>query len=116
MNKLFLAAALAATLALGVPSTAEAKTTIHIFFGFPHYSYQVGPDYVYRPGYGWYRPRYRFHARMSCGQAQWIVRNHGYHNVSAVECRGSTFTFRGTRFGHRFVLYVNSRTGAMWRG
>ncbi len=123
MKSLILAAAFAASLAIGVPSLgvptpAQADTKVRIFFGFPHYGYRVGPDYRYRPGYGWYHPGYRnrAHARVSCGEAKWRVRNNGYRNVSTVECRGATFTFRGTRNGRRHVLFVNSRSGAMWRG
>jgi len=121
MKRLLVAAALAASLAIGLPSAAEAKTNVHIFFGFPHYSYQVGPGYMYRPGYGWYWPGYRNQgyrnqARMSCGRAKSSVRNHGYRNVSTVECRGATYTFRGWRNGRGYVLYVNSRSGAVWRG
>ena len=120
MKKLFLAAAVAASLVIGMPMAAEAHSSVRIFFGFPHYSYQAGPDYRYRPGYGWYSPNYRYErrrmARLSCGEAKSIVRQNGYRNVSTVECRGSTFTFRGTRNGNLVVLYVNSRTGGMWRG
>ncbi len=115
MKNLLLAAAFAASLAIGLPSAADAhKVRVLFFFGYPHYSYQVGPGYMYRPGYGWYWPGYR-QARLSCGQAKWNVRNNGYRNVSTVECRGATYTFRGTRNGRGYILYVNSRTGAMWR-
>lgn len=123
MNKFFLAAAVAASLVIGMPLAADAHSNVEIFFGFPHYSYQVGPDYRYRFGYGWYSPNYRYErrryqnmARLSCGEAKWTVRQNGYRNVSTVECRGVTFTFRGTRNGRLYVLYVNSRTGGMWRG
>ncbi len=123
MNKFFLAAAVAASLVIGMPLAAEAHTKVGIFFGFPHYGYQVSPDYQYRTGYGWYLPAYRYEqrryqsmARLSCGEAKWTVRQNGYRDVSTVECRGVTFTFRGTRNGNRHVLYVNSRTGGIWRG
>ena len=115
MNKLFLAAAVAASLVIGMPLAAEAHSNVRIFFGFPHYSYQVGPDYRYRRGYGWYRPYHRMYGRLTCGEAKWTVRNRGYRNVSTVECRGATYTFRGTRYGNRYILYVNSRSGAVWR-
>lgn len=49
-------------------SGAEAKTKVNIYLGVPHYGYQVGPDYVYRKGHGWYRPS-RNCNRLSCGQA-----------------------------------------------
>ena len=117
MKRLLLASAFAASLALGLSSAAEAhKVGFQVFFGMPHYGYQVGPDYRFRDGYGWYRPGYRHANRISCGNAKATVRNRGYRNVSTVECRGATFTFRGSRNGHRYVLYVNSRSGAVWRG
>ena len=117
MKRLVIAAAIAASLAIGLPSAADAHNTrVQIFFGYPHYSYQVGPGYLYRPGYGWYWPGYRNQARLSCGQAKWTVRNNGYRNVSAIECSGATYTFTGARNGRGYVLYVNSRSGAMWRG
>ena len=40
--------------------------------------------------------------------------NHGYHNVSKIECQGATFTFLGQRAGHRQVIHVNARTGGVW--
>jgi|SRR5688572_27089793 hypothetical protein len=117
MKGFIIASAVAATLALGLPTAAQAHDVgFRLFFGFPHYSYRVGPDYIYRPGYGWYRPGYRARARLSCASARAVVRNNGYRNVSTVECGGSTFTFRGTRNGKRHVVYVNSRSGGMWRG
>ena len=60
----------------------------------------------------------RHHARfkMSCGEAKWSVRNRGYRNVSTVECNGATYTFRASRNGHRILVYVNARSGAVWRG
>jgi hypothetical protein len=120
MKSLVLASAFAAALAVGafsVPSAAEARTSIGIYFGFPHYDHRVGPGYVYRDGYGWYYPRQGyFRGRLSCGEARRVVRNHGYRNVDAVECQGRTYTFEGTRRGREVVIYVNSRTGRIWRG
>lgn len=91
-------------------STAHAK--VRIYLGVPHYAYRVGPDYVYRSGWGWYRPA---RARISCQRARNIVKNRGYRNVDRVECNGATYTFRGTRGGKRYVIYVNSRSGGVWR-
>lgn len=114
MKKFLIASALAATFAFAAPVPAEAHSSgIRIYLGVPHYSYRIGPDYQYRRGYGWYRPSVR---RISCERARNLVRNRGYRNVQAVECRGATYTFRGVRNGKRFVLYVNSRSGGVWRG
>jgi hypothetical protein len=143
MKKILATSALAVSLVLGMATISEAKTKVHIYFGVPHYSYQVDPDYRYRDGYGWYNPggdysddafavyndgprfyegpRYRwrdrsFGNRISCGQAKGIVRSSGFRNVSAVECDGRTYTFRALRRGTIVTVYVNSTTGAVWRG
>ena len=69
MKGLFFAAAVAATLAIGMPTAAEAAK-VKIYLGIPHYGYQVGPDYRFREGYGWYRPVGYHRGRLSCGQAR----------------------------------------------
>ncbi len=109
MRKTLLGLIAAATLFGGLATTAEAKVTI--YFGSPYYSYRPGPDYLFYPNRGWYRNQ------LSCTQARRIVRNRGYRNVSVIECRGRTYTFRAVRpNGKRVIVYVNSRTGGVWRG
>ena len=119
MKSFFAAVAIALPLAFSgammTTAPAEAKTNIRIILGVPYYGYQVGPDYRFRNGYGWYRHN-RVGNRISCGQAGRIVQNKGYRNVSARDCSGNTYVFRATRNGNRFQLIVNSRTGAVWRG
>ena len=116
MKSLLVATAVAATLAFGVPTGAEAAK-IKIYLGMPHYGYQVGPDYRYRSGYGWYQDsNYYNRGRLSCGEARNRVRNSGFRNVATVECQGRTYTFEATRRGRDVMVYVNSRTGAVWRG
>ena len=56
MKKLLFASAFAAALALGLPMAAQADTKVKVYLGLDHYDYQVGPDYRFRDGYGWYRP------------------------------------------------------------
>jgi len=118
MKNLLLASAVVASAALAMPSVADAKVKIGIFFGTPHYDYRVGPDYRYRQGYGWYRPSHYGHRdRLSCGEAKRIVRRSGYDDVSTIECNGRTYTFEGeNRRGREVTIYVNSRTGQLWRG
>ena len=70
MKRFFIAAAFAATVAMGLPSAAEADTKVRIYLGMPHYGYQVGPDYRFRSGYGWYRPVGINRGRLSCGRSQ----------------------------------------------
>ena len=116
MNGFFLASAVAATLALGMPTAADAK--VKIYLGMPHYDYQYGPDYRFREGYGWYRPvDYDYNrGRLSCGEARRIVRSNGFRNVNTIECNGRTYTFEATRRGRDVTVFVNSRNGRMWRG
>jgi hypothetical protein len=117
MKKLIFASAFAAALAMGLPMAAQADTKVKVYLGAPHYSYQVGPDYRYRDGYGWYRPVGVYHrGRVSCGEARRIVRNSGFRNVETIECNGRTYTFEATRRGRDVTVFVNSRTGAVWRG
>ena len=117
MKGFFLASAVAATLALAMPVAAEAKTNVRVYLGMPHYSYQVGPDYRFRSGYGWYQDRnYYNRGRLSCGEARARVRHSGFRNVATIECQGRTYTFEATRRGRDVTVFVNSRTGAIWRG
>lgn len=110
------AAAVAAALGFGILAVpANAEVDVDVYLGIPHYGYRVGPDYVYRRGHGWYLPRERY-GRLSCGEARRIVRRSGFRNVSTIECRGRTYTFLATRNGRDIRVYVNSRTGGVWRG
>jgi hypothetical protein len=114
--KIALAAlAVAFPLALGATAPAEAKTSVHIYFGVPHYGYRVGPDYVFRPGYGWYR-RPGIGNRISCSRAGQIVFNKGYNHVRPRDCSGRTYVFSARRNGNPAIIYVNAYTGATWRG
>ncbi len=117
MKKLLMAIVVAAPVAFGLGGVngAEADTNVKIYLGMPHYGYQVGPDYVYGKSYGWYRPG-RHLNRLSCGEARRIVGNRGYHNVVARNCSGGTYVFRAVRNHRIAIVYVNARTGAVWRG
>lgn len=117
MKKFWIALAVAAPMVLGLGgmSGAEAKTKVNIYLGIPHYSYQVGPDYMFRKGHGWYRPGRKVN-RLSCGEARRIVNNRGYRNIVARNCNGQTYVFRALRNNRVFIVYVNARTGAVWRG
>ena len=112
MKKVLFAVAMTLGLASLAPHPAEADTKVRIYLGVPHYSYRVAPDYIYRPGWGYYRPA---NARISCSRARDLVQRRGYRNVDRIECSGATYTFRATRNGDRTRVYVNARTGAVWR-
>ena len=115
MKGFLFATALAASTVFALPTDADAKVVI--YFGMPHYDYQVGPDYRYRDGYGWYRPMgFYDRRRLSCGEAKWRVRERGFHNVSTIECDGRTYTFKARRGDNRVTVFVDSRSGRVWRG
>ena len=121
MKKTIIGLLAAGALFGGLASMAEAKVSVY-FGGIPYYDYQMGPDYRYYDGRGWYRyePGVRFQfgnrGRISCGEARRIVRDRGYRNVAVRECQGRTYTFTARRGGHRILLYVNSLNGRVWRG
>jgi hypothetical protein len=100
------------------PAPAQADTSVRfkIYFGEPYYTYRAGPDYVYRKGYGWHRQRVLVRNKLSCSQARSVVRNHGYQIVATRDCSGTTYVFRTTSKGKPHLVYVNARTGGLWRG
>ena len=112
-----LALALPLTMTMG-PAPAEAKTNVSIglFFGQPFYSYRVGPDYDYRPGLGWHKRRVGLRDKLTCAEARSLVRQHGYRVINTRDCKGSTYVFRARYKGNARLIYVNARTGGMWRG
>ena len=115
MKKIIIGLLAAVSMTAGMASLAEAKVNFRIYLGEPYYDQRMGPDYRYYEGRGWYRYN-NYRAHISCGEAKRIVRNKGYRNVATRECEGRTYTFVAKRNGHRILIYVNSRTGAVWRG
>lgn len=124
-RSLIIAGTIAATALLAAP--AEAKTRVSVYFGVPFYSYQVHPGYRYYDGYGWYdyrmypdiRYRFRDHRpgfHLTCGQARRMVQQSGYRNVQARDCVGRTYAFSAMRRGNHVIIYVNARSGNIWRG
>jgi len=121
MKKTIIGLLAATALFGGLASAAEAKIVIQLG-GIPYYDYQMGPDYRYYQGRGWYQyqPGYQFHygnrGRISCGEAKQIVRENGFRNVRTRECEGRTYTFTAMKRGHRVLVFVNSKNGNVWRG
>jgi hypothetical protein len=123
MFKSLMVAASVAVSALTLAPAAEAhsRSGVTIYFGVPFHSYQVGPGWRYYDGYGWYDyGRYgdfRQHRnRLSCNQARRLV-DRRFDRVRVRDCSGRTYTFSAVnRNGKRVIVYVNSRTGAIWRG
>ncbi len=124
MLKSMIVASGIALAALAVTPSAEAHSNsgFSIYFGIPFYSYRVGPEWRYYDGYGWYDYRRhgdfrgRVNNRLTCNQARRLVDRSGYNRVQVRECNGRTYTFRAVRNGKQFTVYVNSRTGGVWRG
>ena len=114
MKKVILALLAATAITAGLATVADAKTSFRIYLGEPYYNSQISPDYQYYNGRGWHRPMQRY--RISCREARQIVRDKGFRNVSTRECEGRTYTFSAMRRGNPTLVYVNSRTGAVWRG
>jgi len=122
MFKAFLVAGSVALSAFAMAPAADAHTRagVSIHFGVPFYSYRVGPGWRYNRGYGWYNYNrygdFNRRNRLSCSEARRIV-DRRYDRVRVRECNGRTYTFTAeNRRGKRIVVYVNSRTGALWRG
>jgi hypothetical protein len=119
MKSFLCAMVLSVPLALSLaPAPAQADTDVKfkIYFGEPHYTYKVGPDYVYRKGYGWHKRHAVVRNKLSCSEARSIVRNHGYRVIATRDCNGTTYVFRASSRGKSHVVYVNARTGGLWRG
>lgn len=127
---------LAAVLAFP-PEAALAKTKVHIGigggsdrcfnypysagcrYGYGYYNPTVGYGYgYYNPPVGYYAPyyvpsqRYRY-ARISCGEAREIVKDHGYRNVRTRNCGGPTSSFTGVKRGNLWLVKVNTRNGRL---
>jgi hypothetical protein len=106
-KKILMAAGLAAAFSLS-PQPAEAKVNVYIGIGEPGgYCY-----YNYDPfrcgGFGYY-PVFRDH--LSCRQATRILRDRGYRNIIATDCRGKTYTFIARKRGGEFRIKFNSYSG-----
>lgn len=120
MKKLLVAAMLSLTAAAGItasagPAAADTNVKFRVILGVPYYGYRAGPDYVYRPGYGWYRPGRVMNGKWSCGRAITALRNHGYRSITTIECNGPTYTFRANKNGRRMMVFVNARSGSIFR-
>lgn len=105
-----------------IPSHADARAQIGIYFGIPFYNSSMGDGYLYERGYGWYAPEYRSrfrynygNFRVSCNEAVRHLRNNGYSNVVVVECVGPRYTFQARKAGRNVQLSYNARTRSFGR-
>ncbi|MDT4863697.1 hypothetical protein FQZ97_984150 [compost metagenome] len=49
--------------------------------------------------------------RIHCNQGTRLLRARGFHNVRALDCRGSHFLYRGNRVGRTYDITVRARDG-----
>jgi hypothetical protein len=112
----------AAGVALGVAlsgQAAEAKT--HVFIGIGGFPGGYCGGYYYDRyrcgGYGYIPHRvYRdpYIARgISCSEAAWRLRDRGYRNVVARDCRGSTYGYTARKRGGPVSIRVNAYNGGI---
>ncbi len=115
-KNILMAAAVAGTFAV-TAQAAEAKVNVTIGIGEPggycYYNYDPyrcgGYGYYPRPGY--FVPHPVFRDKVSCGAAEWKLRNQGYKQIHATNCSGKSYTFfarkNGVKFKIRFDAYRN---------
>jgi len=107
-TKLALASAVAIPLGfVGLSGSAFAESDWN-----PNSSYNPPYDIpIYKSAPMHVRAQITHHAGMSCAAARSVVRDDGFHNVTARQCSGGQYVFHAMRNGRAMVLYVNPRTG-----
>ena len=118
LKKILMAAGLVAALSLS-SQVAEAKVNVTIGIGdrggYCYYNYDPyrcgGYGYYPRPGYFVPHPVYR--DRISCGEAKWDLRDRGFRQIAATDCRGRTYTFIAKKRGGTFRIKFNSYSGGI---
>ena len=79
-----------------------------------HYSSRRVHDYPYYYD-GYRRPQRVYRNKISCNDAQRMVRSAGYVNIRPRDCVGTRYSFRATDHGRRYVVSVDAITGRMLR-
>jgi hypothetical protein len=135
LSRTAIAVALAGFTFMG-PSSAEAKTRFHIWFGTPgfyhpgfsHWDYPgfypgYYPDYYddyydFRPIYRrhFYRPYYRHDwSYISCSSGRRFVDRNGYNSVRTTDCSPRYYHYRARKNGVWFNIQLDSWSGHMRR-
>ena len=116
LKKILMAAGLAAAFSL-FSQAAEAKVNVFIGIGEPggycYYNYdplRCG-GYGYYPHPGYFVPHPIFRDQLSCREATWMLRDRGFRNIVATDCRGSSYTFLARKRGGEFRIRINSYNG-----
>lgn len=110
MRTWFLAAVMAAGLALTSGGGASAKVNVDINIGLPGPVY-ADPAPVYDPGY----PVYYSNRRVSCAQGAQIVRASGFRNVTSRNCSGGNYIYRAAARGLWHKVYLRAGNGRIYR-
>jgi hypothetical protein len=115
--KSLIAVAAVASVVSFASTSAKADTNIDFGIGFGVGGF--APDYGY-PSYDEpYYPRHRRHHfrdyprvesfGISCGDGRNVVRDAGFHRVSAYDCSAPTYGYKAWRDGEMFKVKVNYR-------
>lgn len=56
------------------------------------------------------RPKH-YVIRVSCGEAKYRLRQHGYKNIVTKDCLDSLYAFTASKRGARYLVKVNAYTG-----
>ena len=71
MRKFLLTLTALVPLCFAMPTEADAKVRVNLFFGIPYYSHSLGSDYRFYPGRGWYRDHRPYtRQKISCQRAR----------------------------------------------
>ena len=119
LRKFLTAAGLAAAFSLSA-QVAEAKVKVYVDIWQPggycyynHDPFRCG-GYGYYPRTGYFVPHPVYRGKVSCGAAQWKLRNQGYKHINATDCGGRSYAFiarkNGVKFRIKFDSYRNRIT------
>ena len=53
--------------------------------------------------------------RLSCGQGRRIVKNRGFRQITALDCRGRAYTYKGRKRGRWYTVEIKSSNGRVIR-
>lgn len=112
--KTFLTAGMAALVLAGATGSADAKKPHH---PRPYVEFLDSPfgEQCMRIGRHIHCAEPRNHGngvfRVSCGEARYRLRQHGYKNIVTKDCLGSLYAFTATKKGVRYFVKVNAYSG-----
>jgi hypothetical protein len=113
--------------AIALTPGAEAKTRVHIGIGsgfhygdcdyslifdncWPGYSYGYRPYWLHSHHHYVY-PRYHYSRKISCTGVKHSLRQRGYRDVRAHDCKGNHYSFTARLGSKKYRINVNALTG-----